>query len=293
MQSLKVVALSTSCGSWVSIRTCAALAQHLTVEDIRLPAVLQKNVQALENMPDKLFPRVNRLSLYCKELEFPALRPFAAYITDFNLEPEGMPATTVPLMDDFSRLRMLFIEFPQHVPGNPLNASNLLRLARECPGLDFFFLRALKVNAVQGSEISDETIDQVATALPKLENFQLFAENTRLTELSLISLGQHCRSLRSCYLSANISYWEVAHNSGSQYFPNLIRLTVLLTTGQVGYERQRWDNVEDIAKRLLSIMPKLQQLLMTGDGLSAEGELESAHRQALKKAMAPVLNQRM
>ena len=133
MPSLKSLLLPEPCKSWVGISAYAALAQHPALTSLATPAIKEEEIQSLGRLPDKLFPKLETLSLQCMETGFLAMTPFIGNIIHLSLSVECPFITGQPSLASFSRLLELKIELAGNGTKSHVGVRQLLQVLQGCP----------------------------------------------------------------------------------------------------------------------------------------------------------------
>ena len=142
---------------------------------------------------------------------------------------------------------------------------------------DEFFV-SIRVN----EDITDTTIEYIATRLPNLEEIQFNIQDSPLTEKSLISLGAHCKSLEGVYLSAEVSFEKLVQDTQPNHFPTLASVSLTQTDPEVG----QCEDARTTVGLLLERAPALNGLdFASSDG--TDWELQAAINELVNIRRAP------
>jgi len=135
--------------------------------------------------------------------------------------------------------------------------EDLVQLAETARRLDYLYIPA-DCDGYDGLpsaiRVTDAVMEDVARHLPNLRELCLKMEGGSLTEASLISLGEHCKDLEECYISADIFFEELARKDRPGLFPVLDELLII----QPVSNRRGYRKIQQTAKSFLLAFPRLQ-----------------------------------
>lgn len=150
--------------------------------------------------------------------------------------------------------------------GSTISGPDLLALAQGCPELRSFKLPAASELIIgepcpYGKTIDDETIDEFARALPKLEVFTFGLENrSTLTYKAVVSLARYCPELNYFHIAADIfipdliqGLEEAGKELGAALLPSVSFMTFYFDEDI----QHKYRDFRSLASRLVPLTPEL------------------------------------
>ena len=166
--------------------------------------------------------------------------------------------------------------------GSTISGPDLLALAQGCPELRSFKLPAASELIIgepcpHGKTIDDETIDEFARALPKLEVFTFGLENrSTLTYKAVVSLARYCPELNYFHIAADIfipdliqGLEEAGKELGAAPLPSVSFMTFYLDEDI----QHKYGDFRSLASRLVPLTPGLCEFSIT-DGSEDDDEFQ-------------------
>ena len=175
-------------------------------------------VQEMATSISEPFVSLHTLALYSHEAAIGLLAPHIRNITCLTLRLiNEWSDRTFQTLWLFPQLRTLYLCLERETR---ITGDALTQLANHCSDL---------VSIVIGDEelemgrldITDSASEEVARALPKLQEFCLHCTTPRITENTILSLGRHCKALRRLSVGGSIDYTNLAMQGSAGLFSNL------------------------------------------------------------------------
>lgn len=211
----------------------------------------------------------------------PSLFP---HLEELRLEFQDVISGGLSPIASLSSLTKLTLEFSLLGESTVLG-SDLLAIARGCPNLAVFRIPASSTlmndePCPQGSDISDETIEDLSRLLPGLKTFCLgIDDRSALTHKSVLSLAQNCRELAYLYITADVNLEAMVHGlepTGETPLQNLKFMRLFNIT------EFEFEGGEDLAQRFARMAPQLLEFSIDpGEGA---GDIE--FRECIEESMA-------
>ena len=140
-----------------------------------------------------------------------------------------------------------------------IDGEVLAQLTRLCPRLIEISI-GLRGKSLIGPTVSDSVIEEVARSLPNLEEFHLVAEETKITEHSILHFGQHCKALRSFSITGKPNFIELAKRGSPGIFPQLEEFNMrnwhIFYTPSQDFSMLCHEEFMMVAGRIARFMPK-------------------------------------
>ena len=210
-----------------SYKILMSLLRIQSLIELKIPTIPDGWIQDLISSSQiTLFSTLWKLSTSLSDPGLERLLPYIKNVAVLKLHSlERSSRMLAMIAVSFPGLRSLRLNFRS---GMVIRGADLSLLAENCNGLECLELpsggmyRGIEIPSADG--ITDTTITRVARHLPKLERLRLSLRGAALTEVSLLSLGAHCKCLARCYLFADVSYDEFFLHSIPNMFPSLALL---------------------------------------------------------------------
>jgi hypothetical protein len=164
---------------------------------------------SLSSLPPSSFPAL-------RELDVKFSGPLSAIPTAFphlsllKLELQDPSTSGLGSLGALGKLEMLDITFAENEE-NSFSASDLLAIAHGCPRLHTLNIPSNVTLMMENpcpvvDDISDSTIEELASALPNLQQLCIGIENRdALTHSAIISLANHCPALSYFSITADVN----------------------------------------------------------------------------------------
>ena len=275
-------------GSKWSSKVLASIARHPNIITLTLPEIAEDWWKDLECLPrQKLFQKVTKFSAGLTDAGMQMLSPHIKdRITSLEVLLLAHSTRAVGIAARMPLLTILALTFGFD---DVINAQDLMMLGDGCKRLLILELGGREdfhPEHPRGEDITDTTIEYIATRLPNLEEIQFNIQDSPLTEKSLISLGAHCKSLEGVYLSAEVSFEKLVQDTQPNHFPNLASVSLTQTDPEVG----QCEDARTTVGLLLERAPALNGLdFASSDG--TDWELQAAIHELVNIRRAPYLNQ--
>ncbi|MCJ1393898.1 hypothetical protein MMC18_006774 [Xylographa bjoerkii] len=197
-----------------------ALAQNKYIQSLRVPNMKEDWLSSLQDFsPGTLFRKTYRISASIGEAGLDMLAPHIHNVVDLDLcvlGPSLRLMGTVATIPSLSSLRLRF----DGCNGTGLvRNEDLMLLAENCSGLCLLHIRGNDL--ITAVDLTDEIVNGMARCLPKLMDIELHLLGSSLTENALLSFGLNCRRLKSCKMSACVSYEDLLNSGPVNLFPVL------------------------------------------------------------------------
>ncbi|MCJ1248458.1 hypothetical protein MMC30_005676, partial [Trapelia coarctata] len=276
MRQLSILDIRHGFNRLWSIKVFSVIAQHPSLLGVFVPDIPDDWVRKLVGGPStQLFPELPVLNTGLSEFGLELLLPHLEKIQGLKIDLSGQSSDALKIVADIPHMRFLSFQFG---PRSVVRGEDLIRVAKSTPGLaglDLPVQPPLDITPVQPSAqgVNNATIDEVARLLPKLEMLRLDLSDCSLTEVSLLSLGTHCKELTNYYLSADVSFEQFLQKATPGLFPALEFLEIDLPQST----RRHYQNVDEKARRLMQTAPKLYSFSLGGNSMmNADSEFEQA-----------------
>ena len=168
------------------------------------------------------FESLQKLDVSLTDNERNLLFPHLGNVTDLTLRlADAMSKNHLASLCHLPGLRKISIGSYYGGPvDGKIDGETLVQLARHCPRLISIMVGGVAQHLIAPT-VSDSEIEEVVRTLPNLEEFHFEADDTRLTENSILQFGQHCKELRSLIISGGPDYVELANSGPAGLFPKL------------------------------------------------------------------------
>ena len=258
-------------GSTWSSKVFRSIAQHANIMTLRLPEITENWWKDLERLPRQNFFQ-NATASYQR--------------ANYFLRGVRTPNST-HAMGIAARMLLLTILTLRFGYDSVIKAQDLTMLGENCKRLIDLELGREEdyYEHPRVEDITNATIEYIAVRLTKLEELQFYIQDSPLTEESLISLGAHCKSLESVYLSAEVSFDDLVQNTLPNHFPTLASVS-LTQAGSLWQCDDAWTT----AGLLLERAPALSVLDFAGSNYP-DWELQAAIDELVNVRRPPYLNQ--
>ena len=198
------------------------------------------------------------------------IRPYGPFINAFGI------LASAQLID----LESLSLDvFPDTI----VRGADLILLARTAKRLEHLSIPGTRDESDKlpsAISVTDAVINELTSHLSNLKELCLKMGGASLTEASLISLGEHCKHLESCSISADVFFEELVRKSRPNLFPVLEELFIT----QPVSDRREYKDILQTAQLLLVAFPKLEDLGQEPGELSdLDDEFASAASDAIFK----------
>ncbi|MCJ1383188.1 hypothetical protein MMC17_006301 [Xylographa soralifera] len=205
-----------------------------------------------------LLPKINSFRAGLSDKGLNLLLPYLKNVTSIHIRPYGL------FINAFSIIASAQLTALEHLsldvsPDTIVRGADLIMLAATAERLEYLDIPGdLDKNDRLPSAISvtDAVMDELASHLPNLKVLSLKMDGALLTEASLISLGEYCKHLESCSISADVFFEALVRKGCPNMFPVLEELCII----QPVSDRREYKDVSQTTKLLLLAFPKLEYL---------------------------------
>ena len=225
---------------------------HLDANRVSTKSVLEMRISGADP-----FRRLRKLSILISERGLNLLVPCIGNLEDLELGlTKGISTESVEFLCGLPKLQSLHVTSRRT---STLAGRALVNLAEHCPMLTSIEIGDVRKHPL-AFEISDLVILEVAKCLPRLKRLRLCADLTRLTEQSILHLGEHCKSLQRLELSADPDYVKLANLGSEGMFPVLNDIVIWKdrTSRSNSFYAPTKEDYEALAERLVRMMPRCQ-----------------------------------
>ncbi|MCJ1391803.1 hypothetical protein MMC18_004670 [Xylographa bjoerkii] len=237
------------------------LVQYQYLTHLDLPNIPEQWIRDLDT---SVFPRegplpnVTTFSAGLSDGGLELLLPYLRNVTNLQIRASGqfINAFSIVASAQLTALEHLSLDV---IPDTIVRGADLILLARTAKRLEYLYIPGDPDeinNLPSATSVTDAVMDELASHFLNLESLCLKMEGASLTEASLISLGENCKHLKSCYISADVFFEELVRKGRPNLFPVLDELFIT----QPLSDRREYKDVQQTAKFLLQAFPKLEGL---------------------------------
>lgn len=168
------------------------------------------------------FPKLKWVKLVGQEQYIKHLVPGMSQVQSLLLEVSGPSDSALRNCAAFPNLRTFSLEFESNQVC-VIKGVDLFLFAQGSPMLTHLEIvtEVEDSNELLTEDITDELLDHVAKALPRLEQLIINAYTTSLTEVCLFSIGEQCKNLKSFDMPVKISFTNFFEKAPLNLFPAL------------------------------------------------------------------------
>ena len=230
-----------------------ALAACYNLEAVHLPPLTVDSIPIIKKLDSRSFERVWSLTLVAEEQCLEALSEFFNELQVLRLTVLGQSDTALRFCTNFDTITDLSVSFDDN-DSAIIEGSDLSFLAERCSELSVLNISNTDLDwCPEAIGITDETIEDVAKAVPELFSISLFIDGMSLTERSLIALGTNCPKISAIDLQpTDICFANLCADVSKIVFPSLIALMLYQSIWQGSSE-----HIKDLADSFLSAAPQL------------------------------------
>jgi hypothetical protein len=259
MKHLSTLIIRQGFGNLMSSKAFGYLVQHQNLTLLDLPNIPEQWIRDLEPSvfpPGVLLSKITFFSAGLSDGGLELLLPYLLNVEVLQIRPSGQ------FIDAFSMVANAQLTALKHlsldvVSTTIVRGEDLIRLAETSRKLEYLDIpedRDGVDRLASATRVTDAVIEDLASHLPNLKELCLKMEGGSLTEASLISLGERCKHLMSCCISADIFFEELVRKGRPGLFPALQELFII----QPVSDRREYKEIQQIAKDFLLAFPRLE-----------------------------------
>ena len=197
-----------------------ALAQNQHIQSFAVPSILHERTLSLQGFPPgTLFRKIHRITTSIDKSALIRLVPHLRDVVKLDLKVQGPSLRLIATVASLPALLYLRLSFNGSNGTGMVRSEDLMCLGKNCPR--FFLLHILGNDLITSFDLNDATMDKIARDLRNLTSLELHLLGSSLTENTLLSLGHSCPKLRSCSISARVSYEDLFNVDHVNLFPTL------------------------------------------------------------------------
>ena len=261
MRQLSTLSIRQGFDSLMTSEAFGHLVQYQYLVHLDLPDVSE---QWIRDLDPSVFPRegplpkITTFSAALSDGGLELMLPYLRNVKNLDLRPYGQFINAFGIIAS-AQLTNLENFSLGVLSRTIMRGADLIAFARTAKNLEYLWIPEDPDSLDRfpsAIDVTDAVIEELARHLPNLEELCIKMDGAPLTEASLISLGEYCKHLKTCYILADVFFEELVRKAGPNWFPALEELYI---TQPVSDRREYTENLQT-AKYLLLACPKLEDL---------------------------------